>query len=692
MTKSQEPNNKSYSSEPQSSLGFNRRQFIAAGTAAAAAIVLPKSAQAGGMKGVPLSYQKKPFGKTKTAAGGTCLTDPSDTNFYQPRVISAQATVGQDYNTLSSNLEVVAQPYPEGQSTYIRMFQEVNEQKAAFRFEPAPTLCVDPGDKISLNVTNNLSINTPPPTENNQESTYCKPNQNPQASPPTSSVGNTPGCLNTTNLHFHGLHVSPLSVDTNGEPVSSGTVPASQIQESSDDVLYDLEPGADNQYCPWLPAFHAPGTHWYHAHHHGSTAIQAAEGLAGALIVKEPEGQEICPGAPDVVMIMQEEPQALTGVNGLTAQENLDRGIYERTGRGNSGTFLINGEKEPTLKLQKGEIQRWRFINATSTPRAFTLLQLQDASGNPVAWYRVAVDGITLYGKQMNDPSVLFGTGTTSSGAAAVQSVPFAPGNRVDFLVNLQPGNYTLQKLVDGSAGNASQAQLLATIEVSDQLYGNQDQVAASFASLMANGIPTTGRPKYLEPITTIDKYNTIPVVFQVSNGTPSDRVTTAGRGNFRITNSKFDPDNLANIQADLNSSEEWIIANTSGAAHPFHIHVNPFLVVETTALNKNTQGAINNITGGDAESQQQIYDILNGLTTWTSSGIDTTIWWDTFSVPPNTAFKIRHRFDDYWGTYVLHCHVLVHEDQGMMWAVKINNKNGKGANPCQQLTAPVEV
>ena len=676
---------------------LNRRQFIGAGAAAAAALVLPKSAQA---------YVEKPGMRKKTGgvaqnfsgSTGTPLTSPSDTSFYQPDVISSLKKVGEDYGTLESILDIAMEEYPRGSQTYIRRFNvtEVNyakfdETNTPFIFKPGPTFCVSPGDKFDLDVTNNLPVDiVPPPVDSvgGVESTYCLP-----------TPANTPGCFNTTNLHFHGLHVSPLSIDTNGNTISSGNATdMGQIKESSDDVLYALAPnGGHNKYCPWLPAFHAPGTHWYHAHHHGSTGLQAASGLAGALIVKEPPGHEVCKGAPDVVMIMQEKPEALTGVPGLTDQEKLDRGVYERTGR-NVGTFLINGTQNPTLNLQQGEIQRWRFINATSTPRAFTLLQLQDNTGNPVAWYRIAVDGITLYGKQMNDPSVLFGAGTTANGVPPVKKVLFAPGNRVDMLVNLPPGNYTLQKLADRTNAGASKVQLLATIVVSDTPYSNADQLATSFSDLMTNGIPIPpqGIPDYLQPITKVDNYNQTPVVFQASPNTPTNRVTTAGRGKFQISNTQFDPRNLANIQADLGSREEWIVANvTNGqsAAHPFHIHVNPFKVVAIANIDSTTQGNIN----GAGTDYSKIYNQLKDNLTWNDTaikadgtGIDPTIWWDTFTIPQNTAVKIQHRFDDYWGNFVLHCHILLHEDQGMMWAVRINDPDGKGINPCQQLITPV--
>ena len=665
MTQSQDSTNQPTPQEqesPKSSL--NRREFIVAGAAAASALVIPKSAQAnpGLSKGGTLLAQ----------APQTCppsLTKPSDKSFSQPKIIYSEQT--GDYCTLTSTLNVVEKSYSDQTppaDTFVRAFQEEGAEDTP-ALAPGPTLCVNPGDKIQLLIDNQLT----------SEADCLSGHDDTKL--------NQPNCFNTINMHFHGLHVSPMSQTDTGEIVSSGdpNVNLEDIAISSDDVLYELYPSKNHSYSVWLPAFHAPGTHWYHAHRHGSTAIQVAGGMVGALIVKEPAGQDICPGAPDVVMVIQEAPQSTTGQS--TAQENQDFGIYNRPGNSKTGTFLVNGKgldnqgnlETPKLTLQKGEIQRWRLINANSTPRAFINLELHkgtSATGELQTLYRVAVDGITLYGKQMDNPSVKL-----------TEAVPFAPGNRVDFLVKLEPGTYTLWKKADTDNAPASKPdQALATIEVDGSTtFKDAAKVAASFKKLIKEGIPNTGKPNYLSPINKFDK-NATPVVFQASPG------------NFQITNGKYDPSNLANIEADLNSSQEWIVANIKqptagakkGASHPFHIHVNPFLVVETATIDPNTVTRINAITGNTPEDQQQIYELLDGLTTWTSDGIDTTIWWDTFTIPNNKAYKIRHRFDDYWGTYVLHCHILIHEDQGMMWNVNINNLNNSGANPCQQLLSPV--
>ena len=77
---------------------------------------------------------------------------------------------------------------------------------------------------------------------------------------------NTPHCFNTTNLHTHGLWISPTG--------------------NSDNVLLSIRPGVTFQYESNIPIDHPAGTFWYHPHLHGSTAIQVSNGMAGALIIR----------------------------------------------------------------------------------------------------------------------------------------------------------------------------------------------------------------------------------------------------------------------------------------------------------------------------------------------------------------------------------------------------------------------
>src|SRR5205807_5163695 len=76
---------------------------------------------------------------------------------------------------------------------------------------------------------------------------------------------NVPDGLSSTNIHTHGLHVSP--------------------EGNSDNVYLDIKPGRAQDYEIRIPKDHVAGTFWYHPHRHGSVALQTANGLAGALII-----------------------------------------------------------------------------------------------------------------------------------------------------------------------------------------------------------------------------------------------------------------------------------------------------------------------------------------------------------------------------------------------------------------------
>jgi FtsP/CotA-like multicopper oxidase with cupredoxin domain len=100
-----------------------------------------------------------------------------------------------------------------------------------------------------------------------------------------------------------------------------------------------------------------------------------------------------------------------------------------------------------------------------------------------------------------------------------------------------------------------------------------------------------------------------------------------------------------------LGATEEWTLFNdtpTGGPAHPFHIHINPFQIVQwfDPALNLPPSG-------------------VPMAKPW--------VWWDDFALPPGGWVKMLTRFVDFTGTYVFHCHIVGHEDRGMMQLVNVS-------------------
>jgi L-ascorbate oxidase len=111
----------------------------------------------------------------------------------------------------------------------------------------APTIEILPGETVRMTLHNQL-----PQTD--------------QSCPAPDGKVNTPHCFNRTNLHSHGLWISP-----------SG---------NSDNVLLSINPGVSFQYEYNVPPDHPAGTFWYHPHLHGSTALQVSSGMAGLIIIK----------------------------------------------------------------------------------------------------------------------------------------------------------------------------------------------------------------------------------------------------------------------------------------------------------------------------------------------------------------------------------------------------------------------
>ena len=120
---------------------------------------------------------------------------------------------------------------------------------------PAPTLLVEPGDTLTVDVQNKLG---------------------PEAQGDSLMTGlHRP---NTTSLHVHGWHVSP----------------------KEDDVFTLIAPGSSKTYVYHLPSSHPAGTFWYHAHGHGSSSLQAGW-MAGALVVHDKDHRRL---PPDVVLLL----------------------------------------------------------------------------------------------------------------------------------------------------------------------------------------------------------------------------------------------------------------------------------------------------------------------------------------------------------------------------------------------------
>jgi len=207
----------------------------------------------------------------------------------------------------------------------------------------------------------------------------------------------------------------------------------------------------------------------------------------------------------------------------------------------------------------------------------------------------------------------------------------------------------------------AKSPQVLGYIRVQPGAYNDPDPQNIQLP-------PWSAAPDYLQPIQKSEISGTQTIKFQ-----------NPGPGNFMVNDRKYSHDPQFDIKVPLGCTQAWTLLNSgmggsNSIRHPFHVHVNPF----------------------------QLADAPKDIKLMDPSGPDVPenwIWWDTIAIPPQLQANgdpgklvMWSRFRDYPGNFVLHCHILVHEDIGMMANVRVEDPLGLGVGPCQQLTGPISV
>src|ERR1700730_9528817 len=240
-------------------------------------------------------------------------------------------------------------------------------------------------------------------------------------------------CMNMTNLHFHGLHVSPNA--------------------PQDDVLDMMaSPGETLHYSVQVPPRQPPGLYWYHTHSHGESYVQDLDGMSGAIVV---EGIERY--APEVLNMRErilvlrdlvlptdtaEQKRVMESVSMQTTQCGTAPEKPERA-------FTVNGSLRPRIDIAPGERQFWRVVNANRDRYA----DLEFDSGS---FEVVALDGMPL---AYHDPAVR---------KRSMSHVLVPPGGRVEAIVTGPPADshpaLRTRCFDTGQAGDSNPAMVLADI------------------------------------------------------------------------------------------------------------------------------------------------------------------------------------------------------------------------------------
>lgn len=657
-------------------------------------------------------------------------------------------------------------------TVWLRGYADPNNSNAPGNLVAAPLIKALPGQTVRFDIYNHLLPWDDLPDNLRQDYTRAGLGKDvyeklipPQECDPAhdaasmNSPDDRPGCFNVTNNHFHGSWVNPAG--------------------NSDNVLRSLYPGAGvaHEYEYNIPADHPAGTFWYHPHIHGSTAMQVASGLSGALIVNgdrwpvpgangqgfrsgdidvllsKPDGKPI----PDRVFMLQQiqyecfKPDgtpkkdkwncaegdigAIVNYNNLGGPKNWTNSGRFTTVNGRVADMLGIGSEPGQEKVIAGQPERWRFIHAgfndsikvqiypakpnpekgeasslkalfsktSATDNDRTIARVCDVDGPPLKVFEIAADGLTRYQALETDARVL------------------QPGYRSDVLVsfpqpagNLRHQDYcVIDSPLKGEAsveGSVDSRRLLFSVRVERNDARPQipeakvviHETLSSAAKRLAADRQRQGLDVSKLPAILAD----LDAGLKLENFSPHERLTGQttreqedawlhvdnvrllrfdfnnsvqegmsppspgpGIGHTRFSRSDFEvasdpdpqapwakvedvrfstrPDELIALQ--LGDTDEWRL-RTADFAHPFHIHINPFQVVRVTGKDGK------DLTQDPSSQYFGMKDVYK----------------DTIMVESDVEVVVRSHYERYVGRFVLHCHILPHEDKGMMRLVEI--------------------
>jgi FtsP/CotA-like multicopper oxidase with cupredoxin domain len=420
----------------------------------------------------------------------------------------------------------------------------------------APIIRVSPGDTLNITYVNDL-----PPASDEQ----C-------------SLG---PCMNMTNLHFHGLGVSPRA--------------------PQDDVLTMIAmPGQTLNYSVHIPLDQPPGLYWYHTHPHGESERQVLDGMSGVIVIE---------GIERYVPELARLPAQVIILRGRSIEHDPDAAQLRRkvdiTSQSCGGEaekveeiFTVNGAVRPSIGIAPGERQFWRIVNAAAD-------RYVDVQLDGEAWEIVALDGMPLAYHDPEQPLRKAG------------HVLLPPASRLEAIVTgPQVGSVAAlrSRCVDtGPDGDPNPAMVLA------------DVAAAPPSAAPPATITSDRRPASYQQVQ----------LAALESGPPQFVATfTEDKKRFYINNQLFDPDAAPMTQAVVGTYQHWRVVNQSKELHPMHLHQVHFLVYA-----------------------------VNGI------GLQDPEWVDTANVPYGGSIDMIVDFTNpaIRGMSVFHCHLLNHEDKGMM-------------------------
>ena len=522
---------------------------------------------------------------------------------------------------LELDLAIHDQKLPDGTTRYCYVSADGKQ---------SPTLRLKPGDQLVIRLKNDLvdyAAATPEADPSRAQALASAPICSAKKTTDACSSGAMTAV--STNLHFHGFTAPPVC--------HQDDVLKTSIQPDDSPFEYRLR----------IPDDEPPGLYWYHPHIHGFSKTQVMGGASGAMIIEGIEQADpSLAGMPERTLVIRDQDLVNPHAQPSKSEPVMSKSQLDNDGEAaNTGTGFGKPAKDlsvdfvpvpfpnyppATLRMKPGERQLWRVLNAS----AITYLNLAVLFGRaPQQFGIVGIDGTPIRFHGSPSPAVQW-----------VNHIGVPPGARVEFIVQGPPLGVPallVTRVVDtGPAGENDPNRALVAI------------TAATDAPEPQATLPARAEPPQQATRAWIGDVAPVRVrklFFSEAQQNPDDPnsptsfyLTVDGQ-----TPKPFDMNSeIPDIVVKQGDVEDWIIENRSMELHDFHIHQLHFQLRE-----------------------------------WSGLAVNEPFLRDTVNVPyykgrmlnyPSVRLRMDFRDPNIVGTFVYHCHVLEHEDNGMMGKIRV--------------------
>jgi FtsP/CotA-like multicopper oxidase with cupredoxin domain len=584
----------------------------------------------------------------------------------------------------------------------------------------APVIRVQRGHTLTVRLTNALHDTGPDNTQNCLLQTFVdggtcdEPEQGLRAQPGLDDKfypiqTNVPHLADgSTNLHVHGLIVSPRPC--HDEVIHSSIYPANwgglvakplPCQDAANELTYTYD----------IPSDHPEGLYWYHTHRHGQAEAATMLGLVGAIVIEGPDDvRRAAMGVGDDVLVIhdvpimqpsdstsasQPMPRHTAALNRAArhpriapvANPSIDRSNEVTcdaddpdTGGPQVTTLTLNGaavREMPdgsfpadgavlTKTMQPGQTEIWRILNASAnTAIRPQLVMVQNGVSSTLPLHVLARDGVP----------VVDDTGHPSMQTIDPTKKPLLldPSNRLEIVVQAPPAGATLyldsDQVVVGCAGDGDPARRLLRV-----VSAGTPVIHPVADAALAPSDPDVYYTHMLDQAPTVQRvlaFTEYPRSFTIAQSTWTGPAPQPGQfdpdaTDFYLTQidssddptlrpviKPFDmhsprPDLVVHLHGAQSVTEEWTIQNYALEYHAFHMHQIHFRDISTGSLDP---------------LDAPLLDTVNVPAAANNNGMP--------DVPGETKLLLTFTRAQI-GEFVFHCHVLEHEDNGMMQKIRV--------------------